>query len=47
MVDLSGFTPNYAAPLAVTFQPTNGGSATCEVLYNGTTGIVTTNTAGC
>lgn len=44
-----GFTVDYTAPLAVTFRPTNGGSATCQVEYNGTTGVatVTADLAGC
>lgn len=37
---IEGFTPDYTVPTAVTFRPTNGGSATCQVIYNGTTGIV-------
>lgn len=36
-----GFTVDYATATAVTFRPTNGGSATCQALYNGTTGAVT------
>jgi len=47
MVDLSGFNVNYTVPTAVTFMPTNGGSATCDAVYNGTTGVVTTNIGGC
>ena len=47
MTALDGFTPNYAAPLAVTFQPTNGGSATCQATYNGTTGAVVVAVGGC
>ena len=46
MVDLSGYTVDYSVATAVTFQPA-GGSATCEARYNGTTGIVTTDTSGC
>jgi len=46
MIDLSGYTVNDSVPTAVTFQPA-GGSATCEARYNGTTGIVTTDTSGC
>lgn len=45
---LDGFTPDYASPTAVSFRPTNGGSATCQVTYNGTTGLVSTPvTTGC
>lgn len=47
MQSIEGFTPNYATATAVTFQPTNGGSATCQVTYNGTTGEVTAVTTGC
>lgn len=42
-----GFNVDYTAPAAVTFRPTNGGSATCGITYNGTTGIVTAATGGC
>ncbi len=42
-----GFTVDYTAPAAVTFRPTNGGSATCQVSYNGTTGAATVSTGGC
>lgn len=41
MRDTTGFTINYTVPTAVTYRPTNGGSATCQASYNGTTGIVT------
>lgn len=39
---IDGITADYTTPTAVTFQP-SGGSATCDAVYNGTTGIVTTN----
>lgn len=44
-----GFAVDYTAPAAVTFRPTNGGSATCQAAYNGTTGVVTVtaSVAGC
>lgn len=42
-----GFTVDYTTPTAVTFRPTNGGSATCQASYNGTTGAVTVATGGC
>lgn len=44
---LDGFVPDYTVPAAVTFRPTNGGSATCQVAYNGTTGVATVSTGGC
>ena len=44
MRDTTGFTIDYTVSTAVTFWPTNGGSATCQAAYNGTTGIVTTPT---
>jgi MSHA pilin protein MshA len=47
MASTDGFTPDYTAPAAVTFRPTNGGSATCQVAYNGTTGVATVTTTGC
>lgn len=46
MQSLEGFTPDYTTATAVTFRPTNGGSATCQVTYNGTTGAVGTPTTG-
>jgi len=42
-----GFTIDYTAAAAVTFQPENGGKATCGVTYNGTTGAVTVDVTGC
>ncbi len=47
MQDLTGFTGTYTTPTAVTFQFTSNPSATCEAVYNGTTGIVTTVITGC
>jgi MSHA pilin protein MshA len=44
---VDGFNVSYADPTAVTFQPTNGGSATCQATYNGTTGVVGVVTTGC
>ena len=44
---IDGFTPDWTTPAAVTFQPTNGGSATCQVTYNGTTGAVAVVPGGC
>jgi MSHA pilin protein MshA len=41
----SGFTVVYGA--TTTFQPTNGGSATCGVSYVAATGIVSSDTSGC
>jgi MSHA pilin protein MshA len=42
-----GFNIDYTVPAAVTFRPTNGGSATCQAAYSGTTGVVTVSTGGC
>ncbi|WP_036303071.1 prepilin-type N-terminal cleavage/methylation domain-containing protein [Methylotenera sp. L2L1] len=42
-----GVTPDYTTATAVTFRPVNGGSATCQASYNGTTGAVTVTTTGC
>jgi len=47
MQSVDGFTADYTAPAAVTFRPTNGGSATCQASYHGTTGVVTVTTSGC
>jgi MSHA pilin protein MshA len=44
---IDGFTPDYTTATAVTFRPTNGGSATCQASYNGTTGAVVVTTSGC
>ncbi len=44
---VDGFTVDYTTATAVTFRPTNGGSATCQVAYNGTTGVATVSTGGC
>lgn len=48
MQSIEGFTPTYGAG-TVTFWPTNGGSATCQVAYDGTTGAaaVTATVANC
>ena len=43
--DTSGFTVVYGA--TTTFQPTNGGSATCQASYVAATGVVTVVTTGC
>lgn len=40
----TGLTTSYATPTSVTFRP-NGGSATCQAAYNGTTGRVTPSIA--
>jgi len=47
MDSMDGFTPDYTTPTAVTIQPNNGGSATCGITYNGTTGAVTVNVSDC
>ena len=54
MQDTSGFNIVYAGgpPATATFQPTVGGSATCQAVYTYTvgppaTGVVTTVTGGC
>lgn len=46
---IDGFAPTYAAgpPATVTLRPTNGGSATCQLVYNGTTGGVAVTTTAC
>jgi MSHA pilin protein MshA len=44
--DLSGFTVSYTTPTAVTIRP-NGGSATCQATYNGTTGAVAAVVTSC
>jgi len=47
MESYDGYDVDYTAPAAVTFRPANGGSATCQATYNGTTGVVTVNTTNC
>lgn len=47
MTALDGFDVDYTDPDAVTFRPTNGGNATCQATYNGTTGAVAAPTGGC
>ena len=42
---LDGYNVTYGAPS--TFRPTNGGSATCEVLYDAASGVVTVDAANC
>ncbi len=46
MENLDGYTADYTTATAVTFRPT-GGSATCQAVYNGTTGIVTVDVSSC
>jgi len=43
--DCGGFTPSFGA--TSTFQPTNGGSATCQASYDSVTGNVAIATTGC
>jgi MSHA pilin protein MshA len=51
ITDTAGFNVVVAAPI-VTFQPTNGGSATCGVVYSGPTtsvtpAVITATVTGC
>lgn len=46
MQSLNEIAVDYTTATAVTFRP-NGGSATCQATYNGTTGAVATVTSGC
>ena len=43
---MNGYTADYTTATAVTFRPSNGGSATCQVSYNGTTGVVDATAIG-
>jgi MSHA pilin protein MshA len=47
MQSTDGFNVDYSTATAVTFRPTNGGSATCQAAYHGTTGVVTVTITGC
>lgn len=43
-----GFAVDYTTATAVTFRPTNGGGANCQVAYDGSTGLVAQPvTSGC
>lgn len=46
MQSMNEIAVDYTTATAVTFRP-NGGSATCQATYNGTTGAVATVTSGC
>ncbi len=45
MQSTDGFAVSYGSP--TTFQPTNGGKATCQASYDPATGAVTVTTSGC
>lgn len=47
LASTNGFTIDYTTPTAVTFRPTNGGSATCQVSYNGSTGAIIVSKGTC
>lgn len=42
-----GFLIDYSSAPTVIFRPTSGGSATCNVKYDATTGTVAADTSGC
>ena len=46
MQGLDGYTIAGAAPIT-TFQPTNGGSPSCQASYSANTAIVTVTSSGC
>ncbi len=46
MQGLEGYTVAHASPLS-TFQPTNGGNASCQAEYNSNTGRVVVSSGGC
>jgi len=46
MQDISSYTVDYTTATAVTFRP-SGGSSTCQVTYNGSTGAVTVTSSAC
>ena len=43
---LDGFVADYSTATAITFRPTNGGSATCQASYNSTNGQVPSPSVG-
>lgn len=47
LASTNGFAIDYTTPTAVTFRPTNGGGATCQVSYNGSTGAISVDKSGC
>jgi MSHA pilin protein MshA len=46
MQSTDGYNVDYTTPTAVTFQPVNGGNASCQASYN-TNGTVTVTSTGC
>jgi len=46
MQGLDGYTVAHSSPDS-TFRPTNGGSVTCQALYNSNSGTVTVSSTGC
>ncbi|HEU5338379.1 MAG TPA: type II secretion system protein [Sulfuricaulis sp.] len=46
MQGLDGYNVAHTPPTS-TFQPTNGGNATCQASYNSNTGSVTVSSTGC
>ncbi len=47
MQGLDGYTVAHPGAPTSTFQPNNGGSATCQASYNSNTGSVTVNSSSC
>lgn len=47
LASTNGFDIDYTTPTAVTFRPTNGGGANCQVSYNGSTGAITVTKSAC
>jgi MSHA pilin protein MshA len=47
MQSTDGFNVDYTTATAVTFRPTNGGGANCQVSYHGTTGVATVDVSSC
>ena len=46
MQGVDGYTVNHTTPDS-TFRPNNGGSSTCQALYNSNAGTVTVTSTGC
>jgi MSHA pilin protein MshA len=47
MQGLDGFTAFYPAANQTAYRPNNGGSQSCQALYDSTTAIVATTVSGC
>jgi MSHA pilin protein MshA len=47
LVSTNGFNIAYPTATTVTFQPTNGGGANCQITYDGSNGAISVSNSGC